>query len=205
MATCHTEQVVASRLKTDLRPPRREDLRPLAWLALICAGAIVGSFFGAVVALLALVAARRYGPAIVLRAAFLTLVFAAIATVTTKWPNSLYDVRFAIDRPLAAGLAQAAAVLALVGVTIVAARTRWVPAPAATSSINGSSAREPDGSAEGKVDSWALRLGSMSVRGLIPLLALFGVLALIAVLASSAGHYVVDNHRELAWSPGHLL
>jgi arabinofuranan 3-O-arabinosyltransferase len=205
VATCHTEQVVASRLKTDLRPPRREYLRPLAWLALICAGAIVGSLFGAVVALLALVAARRHGPAIVLRAAFLTLVLAAIATVTTKWPNSPYDVRFAIDRPLAAGLAQATAVLALVGVTIVAARTRWVPAPTPPSSANGWSARESDGSAEGKVDSWAFRLGSMSVRGLIPLLALFGVLALIAVLTNSAGHYVVDNHRELAWSPGQLL
>lgn len=186
-------------------PPRREDLRPLGWLALICAGAIVGSVLGAIVALLALIASRRHGPSVVLRTAFITLVLAAIATVAIRWPTSLYTIRFATDRPLAAGLAQAAAVLALVGITVFAARTRWVRSSTARASVDELSAQDADAHLDGHSDSWAYRLGSMSVRGLLPLLVLFAVLALIAVFSNSAGHYVVDNHHELAWSPGQML
>jgi arabinofuranan 3-O-arabinosyltransferase len=194
--------VVASRYSEDFRPPRNDNLGRLGCLALIGAGALVGSAFGALVALLALLAARRFGAGVVLRAAFLTLMLAACATIAIQ-PTSAYDVRFAIDRPLAAGLGLASAILALVGITIVVAGTRWVRSGATASSGNGSS---PDpGLAHGQPRSWAYRIGSFSTSGIAPVLLLFSAVAVLAVLSNGAGHYVVDNHRELAWSPGQLL
>jgi 4-amino-4-deoxy-L-arabinose transferase-like glycosyltransferase len=113
-------------------PEARQLRRPsvAARALLVAAGALLGGVFGAVITVVAVRAARRYGTAALARAAVAVLVLAGVLTALERRPSlDSFGIDFATDRPLATGFAQVAMLLTAV-VIVFRSRDEAVTTPA---------------------------------------------------------------------------
>ena len=96
-------------------------------LVVLAVAYLFGGLLGVAVAVAGLVALELEPPGVVARAAVAALVAAGLATVLEERPSDQVGISFATDRPIAAGLAEAAAILAFIAIGVAARseRAQW--------------------------------------------------------------------------------
>ena len=155
----------------------------------------VAWFFAGVVGIVAatvgLALIAVVGPRWVAAAGLAGLAGAAVATVTETQLSRAYGSDFAVNRPIAAEMARVAGILVLVALVGFVRRERANRVASSTGAD-------------------AALAGEQRRSRLWPVAVPFGLLALVAILTNSPGHYIDeiligDTHFDLFWDPLELL